>query len=56
MTPCVTGGVEVSVEVHSDLQNSEEERPACRLAMSIGCVLVLDLLSFLCHSTVGTST
>jgi hypothetical protein len=27
--PSVEGGIEVSVEVHSDLSNSEE-RPACR--------------------------
>jgi hypothetical protein len=53
--PCVTGGIEVSVEVHSDLKDSEEEHPACRLPVLIDCLSVIDLLSLLCHSTVGTS-
>jgi hypothetical protein len=52
----VEGGVEVSVEVHSDLLDSEEERPACRSLVSIGCLSVPDLLSFLCYSAVGTSS
>jgi hypothetical protein len=31
--PSVEGGVEVSIEVCSDLKDSEEECPACRLPM-----------------------
>jgi hypothetical protein len=50
----VEGGIEVSVEVRSDLLDSEE-RPTCRSLVSIGCHSVPDLLSFLCHSAVGTS-
>jgi hypothetical protein len=53
--PCVTGGIEVSIEVHSDLKDSEEERPACRLLIPIDRFSVPDLLSFLCYRTVGTS-
>jgi hypothetical protein len=52
--PSVEGGIEVSVEVWSDLSDSEE-RPACRSLVPIGCLSVLDLLSFLCYSAVGTS-
>jgi hypothetical protein len=51
----VEGGIEVSIEVRSDLSDSEEERPACRSLVSIGCLSVPDLLSFLCYSAVGTS-
>jgi hypothetical protein len=36
----VEGGVEVSIEVHSDLKDSEEERPACRLLVFMGCLSV----------------
>jgi hypothetical protein len=36
----VEGGVEVSIEVHSDLKDSEEERPACRSLITIGCLSV----------------
>jgi hypothetical protein len=53
--PSVEGGVEVSIEISSDLKDSEEECPACRLPMFIDRLSVPDLLSFLCHSTVGTS-
>jgi hypothetical protein len=52
--PSVEGGVEVSIEVRSDLSDSEE-RPTCRSLVSIGCLSVSDLLSFLCYSAVGTS-
>jgi hypothetical protein len=45
--------IEVSVEVHSNLSDSEE-RPACRSLVSISCLSVPDLLSFLCYSAVGT--
>jgi hypothetical protein len=34
--PSVEKGIEVSIEVHSDLEGSPEERPACRLLVSIG--------------------
>jgi hypothetical protein len=37
--PSVEGGVEVSIEVYSDLKDSEE-CPACRLLMLIGCLSV----------------
>jgi hypothetical protein len=53
--PSVERGVEVSIEVHLDLKDSEKERPACRLLVFIGYLSVPDLLSFLCHSAVGTS-
>jgi hypothetical protein len=53
--PSVEGGVEVSIEVHLDLKDSEEERPACRSLVFMGCLSVPDLLSFLCYSAVGTS-
>jgi hypothetical protein len=49
-------GVKVSIEVHSDLKDSEEECPACRSLVFMGCLSVPDLLSFLCYSTVGTSS
>jgi hypothetical protein len=52
--PSVEGGVEVSVKVRSDLLDLEE-RPACRSLVSIGCLSVPDLLSFLCYSAIGTS-
>jgi hypothetical protein len=52
--PSMEGGIKVSVEVRSDLSDSEE-RPACRSLVPIGCLSVLDLLSFLCYSAVGTS-
>jgi hypothetical protein len=52
--PSVEGGVEVSIEVCLDLSDSEE-RPTCRSLVSIGCLSVPDLLSFLCYSAVGTS-
>jgi hypothetical protein len=53
--PSVEGGIEISIEVHSDLEDSEKERPACRSLVFIGYLSVSDLLSFLCHSAVGTS-
>jgi hypothetical protein len=54
--PSVEGGVEVSIEVHSDLKDSEKERSTCRLLVFIGCLSVPDLLSFLCYSAVSTSS
>jgi hypothetical protein len=54
--PSVEGGVEVSVEVHLDLKDSEEEHPACRSLVFMGYLSVPDLLSFLCYSAVSTSS
>jgi hypothetical protein len=45
--PSVDAGVEVSIEVHSDLKDSEGECPTCRLLISMDCLSVPDLLSFL---------
>jgi hypothetical protein len=54
--PCMTGGIEVSVKVHSDLKDSEGECPTCRLLVSIVCLFSpLTYFSFLRYSTVGTS-
>jgi hypothetical protein len=53
--PSVEGGFEVSIEVVSDTVELERERSACRLSMIIGCLSFSNLLSPLCHSTVGTS-
>jgi hypothetical protein len=52
--PSVEGGIEVSVEVRSDLSDLEEH-PACRSLVSLGRLSVPDLLSFLHYSAVGTS-
>jgi hypothetical protein len=51
----VEGGVKVSIEVHLDLEDSVKEHPACRSHVFIGYLSVPDLLSFLCHSAIGTS-
>jgi hypothetical protein len=52
----VTGGVEVSIEVHSNLKDSEEEHPTCRLLVLIDCLFsLLTYSSLLCHSIVSTS-
>jgi hypothetical protein len=53
--PNLEVGVEVSVEVHSDVVDSLRGNSACRSLMIIECLSVLDLLSLLCHSPVGTS-
>jgi hypothetical protein len=53
--PSIEGGVKVSIEVRSDALNSEEKCSACRSLMILECFSVLDLLSLLCHSAVGTS-
>jgi hypothetical protein len=53
--PNMEGGIEVFVEVHSDLSDLEEECPACRSLVSTGFLSVPDLLSFLCYSAIGTS-
>jgi hypothetical protein len=54
--PSVEGGVEVVIDVHSVLEGSvDKERSACRLRVFIYRLSVIDLLSFLRYSTVGTS-
>jgi hypothetical protein len=53
--PILEVGVEVSVEVHSDAVESPREHSACRSLMIIECFSVSNLLSLLCHSSVGTS-
>jgi hypothetical protein len=53
--PSVEGGVEVSIEVRSDIAEPESGRSTCRSLMIIVCLSVRDLLSSLCHSTVSTS-
>jgi hypothetical protein len=47
-------GVQVTIEVHLTVEEVEGHS-ACRLLMSIVRLSVPDLLSFLYHSTVGTS-
>jgi hypothetical protein len=54
LSPPVQDGVRVTIEVKLSIEDSEEHS-ACRSLMVIGCLSVLDLLSFLCHSTIGTS-
>jgi hypothetical protein len=52
----VEGGIEVSIDVHLVLEGSaDKEHSACRLLVYVDRLSVLDLLSFLRYSTVGTS-
>jgi hypothetical protein len=53
--PSIEGGVEVTIEVCSDVSKPEKECSACRSLMILDCFSVLDLLSILRHSAVGTS-
>jgi hypothetical protein len=53
--PSIEGGVEVSIKVVSDAVELEREHSSCRLPMIIGCLSFSNLLSPLCHSTIGTS-
>jgi hypothetical protein len=53
--PDLEVGVEVSVEVHSDVVGSSRGNSACRSFMITECLSVSNLLSLLCHSSVGTS-
>jgi hypothetical protein len=53
--PDLKVGVEVSVEVHSDVVGSSRGNFACRSLMIIECLSVSNLLSLLYHSSVGTS-
>jgi hypothetical protein len=50
----VQDGVSVTIEVRTTVEGSEGHY-TCRLLMIIGCLSVPDLLSSLCHSTIGTS-
>jgi hypothetical protein len=50
----ISDGVQVTVEVRSSVEEIEGYS-ACRSLVSLGYLLVLDLLSFLYYSTVGTS-
>jgi hypothetical protein len=53
--PSVERGVEVTIEVRSDIVEPESGRSAYRSLMLIDRFSVPDLLSSLCHSTVSTS-
>jgi hypothetical protein len=53
--PDLEVGIEVSVEVRSDVEDLSKGDSACRSLMIIGCFFVSNLLSLLCHCTVGTS-
>jgi hypothetical protein len=53
--PSVEGGIEVAIEVCSDIVELERKRSTCRSLVIIDCLSVPDLLSLLCHSAVGTS-
>jgi hypothetical protein len=48
-------GVEVSVEVRSEVGDLVKGNSACRSLVIIGCLSASDILSLLCHRTVGTS-
>jgi hypothetical protein len=50
------GGIKVTIDVHSVLKGSvDKECSTCRLLVFIDRLLVPDLLSFLCYTTVSTS-
>jgi hypothetical protein len=53
--PNLEVGVEVSVEVRSEVGDLALGNYACRSLMIIGCLSVSNLLSLLCHRAVGTS-
>jgi hypothetical protein len=53
--PDLEVGVEVSVEVRLDVGDLVQGNSTCRLLMLIGCLSTSDVLSLLCHCTVGTS-
>jgi hypothetical protein len=53
--PDLEVGVEVSVEVRSNVGDLVQGNSACRLLMIIGCLSTSDVLSLLCHCIVGTS-
>jgi hypothetical protein len=53
--PDLEVGIEVSVEVRSDVEDLSRGNSTCRSLMIIGCFFVSNLLSLLCHCAVGTS-
>jgi hypothetical protein len=54
--PSVEGGVEVVIDVHSVLEGPvDKECSTCRLLVFVDCLSVIDLLSFLHYTTIGTS-
>jgi hypothetical protein len=53
--PSIEGGVEVTIEVCSDVSKLGKECSACRSLMILDCLSVFDLFSILCHSAVSTS-
>jgi hypothetical protein len=54
--PNLEVGIEVSVEIHSDVEDLSRGNSACRSLMIIGCFSVSNLLSLPCHHAVSTST
>jgi hypothetical protein len=53
--PDLEVGVEVSIEVRSEVGDLVQGNSTCRLLMIIECLSASDVLSLLCHCTVGTS-
>jgi hypothetical protein len=53
--PDLEVGVEVSIEVRSNVVEYQGEHSTCRSLMIIECLSVSNLLSLLCDSSVGTS-
>jgi hypothetical protein len=47
-------GIQVTIEVKSSV-GELKEHSTCRSLVLIGCLSVFDLLSFPCHSAIGTS-
>jgi hypothetical protein len=54
LSPHSLDGVQVTIEVLSSIKGVEGYS-ACRSLVSLGCLSVSDLLSFLYYSAVGTS-
>jgi hypothetical protein len=54
--PDLEVGIEVSVEVRSDVEDLSRGNSACRSLMLIECFSVSNLLSLLCHHAIGTSS
>jgi hypothetical protein len=50
----VQDGIQVTIKVKTSVEESEGHS-ACRSLVFLGCLSVLDLLSSLCHSAIGTS-
>jgi hypothetical protein len=54
LSSSVQDGISVTIELRTIVEGSEGHS-ACRSLVVIGCLSVPDLLSSLCHSTIGTS-